>query len=246
MSASECAACVDAIDRQRTYEIVTESVKEGECCILDTQEQNSDHGVVKRVGISQSEYTWSQRLLYFNQVAKSFHLIRSLTCDPLGCLISTLQADWPQGQVSVAREDKIEGSPTYFAGILRQVNHGTFAHFDFARFHAGEEWTVGRTDAQLSWNIFLTQPESEGSTIVYDRQWEPAFEQARASYTDPYDPKLISTETRRLVSQPELGALVLFNSRNFHEVLPSHGATRRITLSSFIGRTEDGNLLLWS
>ncbi|CAF1631735.1 unnamed protein product [Rotaria magnacalcarata] len=78
------------------------------------------------------------------------------------------------------------------------------------------------------------------------RQWEPEFEHERNNYADPYDPKLILPETRRLVSKPELGALVIFNSRNFHEVLGTQGSTRRITLSSFAGRTKQGDILLWS
>ncbi|CAF3937506.1 unnamed protein product [Rotaria magnacalcarata] len=102
LSEDECAACIKTIDRQRQFDIVTESVKEGESCIFETVSFSEDHGLVKRVGISQSEYTWEQRESYFDQVHENAKFVHTLECDPLTRTTKALQASWPYGQVSIA------------------------------------------------------------------------------------------------------------------------------------------------
>ena len=39
------------------------------------------------------------------------------------------------------------------------------------------------------------------------------------------------------------GKVIMFNSRNFHEVLPS--SQRRIGIGGLLGQTEDGKIIAW-
>ena len=45
---------------------------------------------------------------------------------------------------------------------------------------------------------------------------------------------------------PEPGILMVFNSKNPHEVTPSPDGEGRVAVGSFIGVTPDGDLAFWS
>lgn len=175
--------------------------------------------------------------------------------------------------VRLAREDERE----YFAGLLRVVDNTVQIHADFApnvcllsksppkelnppltipakKDCAG--WEIGRISAQITWNILLSAVPG-GETIVYDRPWRGAsddavFRKALPSYA--YSPMGLQGRVFKVV-KPIVGDLTLFNSRNFHEVKPCDRTVDgpqdilRLTMSSFVGllEGEEGTeLIFWS
>jgi len=255
-SSEECDALLKSLEAN-SFLRVTESVKKGEVSIILPDESKAGNmrytGHVTRIGISQSEYPWSEQAKYFSQVAEKqavFNEAAKLGIDPIKRLIDLVQKN-SKGKVSIAEQpadSKVadDKAKSFFCGIVRQVNGGTYPHFDWAPFHAGEPWAISRVNSQLSWNLFLTQPLG-GNTVVYDQQWVPALEELRkGDLSAPYPKDLLST-CKSIVSKPMHRAVVIFNSRNFHEVLATDtGSGKRITVSSFVGRTTNGDVLFWS
>jgi 2OG-Fe(II) oxygenase superfamily len=193
---------------------------------------------IGKIGITQFEAGASGGAAYF---AKAGHAIRSLetisasSFDPVGRVAATLSKFASAG---VAVEP---GSGCYFAGLVRQIRTALL-HIDWGPLD-GPVWEIGRINAQLAWNIYLKVPGSGGECIVYDRPWDPDSENLKVPGSYAYSESLVEKANRvRLV--PRVGDLVIFNSRNFHEVKLTEG--ERITVSSFIGRKANGELCLWS
>jgi len=234
----------------KQLELVTESVKDGEVSIIELHDRSEFQfeytGQVKRVGISQSEYSFECSEEYFGKVKEAYALQEEVAEKeqyfPLEKLIQMIQEVHPY-PVGIAKRDIDQFK--YFCGLVRFVGGGTYPHFDFAPFHAGEMWEIGRINAELSWNLFVTAP-SGGETIVYDCPWVPEMEKLRKGLNEPYPPSVVEG-VDLIKSVPIRGDIVIFNSRNFHEVLPSNiKQDLRLTFSSFIGRNDDNSIILWS
>jgi hypothetical protein len=60
-----------------------------------------------------------------------------------------------------------------------------------------------------------------------------------------YSPELFK-DSRRVQIAPEPGVLMVFNSRNAHEVTASPEGEGRVAVGSFIGVNPDGDLAFWS
>lgn len=131
----------------------------------------------------------------------------------------------------------------YFAGTFRRVEGGGDLHFDYAPFET-PGWSVDAVSDQLTWNLYLTTPECGGELRVYERQWDD--EALRHKIKDSiFYHRSVLEGARCIVYAPQAGDLVLFNSRQFHEVLPVT-AGQRFTQSSFVGLTRAGTLVFWS
>lgn len=157
--------------------------------------------------------------------------------NPIEKLIGILSHNC-SGKVGVATEPNFG---EYFAGTYRNVMTQGHLHFDFAPFEA-KGWGIENIISQLSWNLYLNAP-SGGNLHVFDRQYSPPDEALRVSGDYYYEQKIINNCSQYIYS-PNPGDIIVFNSRNFHEVRPVNG--NRYTLSSFIGKTPNGDLLLWS
>jgi hypothetical protein len=156
-------------------------------------------------------------------------------------------------QMCVDRITTISGRPCgsaatsagrLFWGILREINEGTLIHWDDVL----EEYPTGllttRITAQLAFNLFLVAPVSGGETRVWRKQPTAVDERYREKFG--YRPEVVTGISSVLV-EPEQGAAVLFNSRNYHRVHPCGPKGSRLTLSFFVGLTEqDHDLVLWS
>ncbi len=140
--------------------------------------------------------------------------------------------------VSIGK-DEIYGS--YFAGSFRNVMTLGHIHFDFAPFEA-VGWNIDAVESQLSWNLYLNQPMG-GELRVYNRAYQPADEALRVPKQYYYENAVVAG-VEQFTYHPKIGDVVIFNSRNFHEVTQVTGD--RYSLSSFIGRTTSGELHLWS
>ncbi|XP_077986443.1 uncharacterized protein LOC144440878 isoform X2 [Glandiceps talaboti] len=251
-SKEECERLVDGLLKCSKFKVVTESVKSGEISIVPSQrlsneDTEKDTNVVRRIGMSQSEFAVEDKEKYFvearavNKIIQQSFSISAF--DVFERYLSMLRKCNHGNEVSLAAEPD---GRKYFVGLVRWANNGIETHFDFAPFHAGQGWMIADVRSQLSWNLYLTQPSGGGETIVYDRQWDAGLEELRSfDLSRPYDPNIIDG-VRTWTLQPIQGDLVLFNSRNFHKVLPAAESPTRYTFGSFMGRFESGEIVLWS
>jgi hypothetical protein len=194
-----------------------------------------------RLGISQYEHHEAKEayLAAAPRAAARRSEVLAPLADPLALLLGAFGAAWP-GSVAVAEED---GRP-YFAGIFRRGGDGVRIHADWGP-RDGPGWAIERITAQLAWNLYYSSPEVGGELIVYDYPWEPHVEaHARQRFND-YDPALF-TASREVSRTPRPGELIVFNSRNAHAVGSSPDSDTRVSVGSFVGATDDGNLILWS
>ncbi|MEH2381337.1 MAG: hypothetical protein V7K27_21030 [Nostoc sp.] len=196
---------------------------------------------IGRIGITQFEHKNRGKLRYFDAVKKAkktYNQVASFSFDPLKRLATILRQN-VSSQVQIAYEK--EACEYYFAGLIRHINVALL-HIDFAQLDA-PDWGIGNITSQLVWNLYVKAPSQGGVCKVYNRQWQPEDEKYKTPGSYDYDYSLIATsEVKHNI--PLTGDLVIFNSRNFHEVLPGIG--ERITISSFIGKMPGGDLVFWS
>lgn len=135
---------------------------------------------------------------------------------------------------------------SYFAGLIRQINNSAKKHFDFAPYDA-KGWAIQDVTKQIAWNIYLEMPEHGGETVVYNRPWQPHMYEKflLEGHHGSYGFSDAAVEgSQAIVIKPRTCDLWLFNTRNFHEVKGSSGP--RITMSSFIGKTNKDAFVMWS
>lgn len=197
---------------------------------------------IGRIGITQFEYSGKDKVDYFLRASKANDVYRRITSmanfSPLDRLIYILNHNIDKN-ADIAFEDDVDAS--YFAGLFRQISVALL-HVDFARLDA-PGWKIGDVVSQLAWNLYITPPENGGSCNVYNRPWQLNDESRKITGSYGYDSSLVENVEYKS-NAPIIGDLVIFNSRNFHEVTQANGD--RLTCSSFIGKLPDGNLVLWS
>lgn len=196
---------------------------------------------IGRIGITQFEHRNRDKSEYFEAVKKAketYEQVTSLSFDPLKRLMTILRQN-ASSKVQIAYENEAYGY--YFAGLIRHINIALL-HLDFAQLDA-PNWAIENIISQLVWNLYVKAPSQGGVCKVYNRQWQPEDEKYRTPGSYGYDYSLVATsEVKHNI--PLTGDLVIFNSRNFHEVVPAIG--ERITISSFIGKMPEGDLVFWS
>lgn len=196
---------------------------------------------IAKIGINQFEYINAGKSGYFDGVKKAkttYNQITSSSFDPLQRLTTILRQN-VSNQVEIAYENEAYGY--YFAGLIRHINIALL-HIDFAQLDA-PDWKIGNVTSQLVWNLYVKAPSTGGVSKVYNRQWQPDDEKYKILGSYGYDYSLVAnSEVKHNI--PVTGDLVIFNSRNFHEVVPAIG--ERITISSFIGKMPGGDLVFWS
>jgi len=208
------------------------------------------YSVEKRIGyigLAQYEYRWNTpKENYFRDVAKAREqlapVIERAGWDPIARLIERVQAV-SRAPVGIARE---EGLGDYYAGIVRSASEGVDLHADFAPFNS-PAYAVGNIDAQLGWNFFAEGLLSGGQTTVHNAPWSPVVAPGEIpqSYNLPRD---VVAGARSIVYDPTPGDVVIFNTRNPHEIVGGKAppGRDRISIGSFIGRMPDRSLVLWS
>ena len=194
---------------------------------------------IGKIGITQFECVNSEEE-YFNSVSTlnskmaTIHTVRNKVIKLLECL--------GENEVSVAYEPKHKQE--YFSGLVRMINDSALLHIDYAPRDA-KGWSIEKINAQLAWNIFIQTDEVSGEGIVYNKQWEEKDEKFKLESSYAYDDKVIRYK-EKIEYLPKRGDLVFHNSRNYHSVKKSLGKDSRITLSSFVGRVSDDELILWN
>jgi len=201
-------------------------------------------GRIGYIGLAQYEYRWNRpKGDYFADVPAAQADLRAVldaSFDAVGRLVGLLQSVWPH-PVGLAREPEGE----YFAGIVRSTCDPIDLHVDWAPLNS-PAYDIARIDGQLGWNFFAEELESGGHTTVHNAPWSPQVAPGEIPRSYALD-RAIVEGAPRLVYRPTAGDVVLFNSRNPHEVAGGvAGQGSRISVGSFVGRMPDGRLVLWS
>lgn len=192
------------------------------------------------VGITQFDKQGSKSA-YFSAVTKAQALqqrfIREAGVDVTARVLAAFRRVAPPGfAVRLAQEDGEDGPMSYFAGLLRMINHSALIHADYGGFD-GPGWEIGRITGQLTWNVLLDEVQG-GESVVHRRFWQGSEDDARFKMKDSYgyDPAVVGGVEHQVL-RPKVGQLSLFNPRNFHEVMAIANPERRprYTFSSFIG-----------
>lgn len=209
----------------------------------------SYYSVARRIGyigMAQYEYRWGRpKQDYFRDVpaARARQLaVFERSFDALQRLIDLLQPHTENG-IAVGHE---EGLGDYFAGIIRQTSDGVDLHADYAPFNA-PHYLIGQIDVQLAWNFYAQEVLEGGETIVHNAPWTP--DMSSGEIPQSYNlPREIVAGAPVYRFKPGKGDVVIFNSRNPHEITEGVAAPghNRISIGSFMGRLPDRRLVLWA
>ncbi len=198
------------------------------------------------IGMAQYEYRWDRpRADYFHDVAVAngnLAQVTSASFDPVARIIECLAAVY-DAPVGIGQEP---GLGAYYAGIIRLASQGIKLHADFAPLNS-PAYSIGRIDAQLAWNFFAEDLNQGGATIVHNTPWSPQV--LPGEIPQSYDlPRTAVAGATMFCYAPTAGDVVLFNSRNPHEVMggPADQGRDRIGIGSFFGRMPDRSLVMWA
>jgi hypothetical protein len=226
-TAQECAAFVEAVRRRglRFYSVARR---------------------IGYIGLAQYEYRWNRpKEDYFRDVVVADHEKQAVldgSFDAVRRLIDRLAEHYPAGRVGIAEE----ALGPYYAGIIRQASEGVDLHADFAPFNA-PAYVIGSIDAQLGWNFYAEGLIAGGETTVHHAPWTPKIQPGEIpkSYGLPQE---IVAGAETFTFTPDVGDVVIFNTRNPHEIAGGEAGPgrERISIGSFIGRLPNRDLVLWS
>ena len=109
------------------------------------------------------------------------------------------------------------------------------------------DYAIAQINGQLGWNLFVESPGEGGVTTIHNKPWNVQPEEGK----DPpmsYGLDDSHVEGSEAISYaPATGDVVLFNSRNPHEVSAgTPGGGDRLQIGSFVGRLPGGDMVLWS
>jgi hypothetical protein len=222
---------------QTCKELITRLQKEG------MAQYSHVTAAVAKFGLVQAEHNRPElKDSYFKKVLAAKKASQSLfegVCDdPLKLIMADFSREM-MASSSIAVEPELGD---YFAGTFRLIKGAGLIHYDFANSEV-HGWEISKVRAQLSWNLYLSRPESGGELMVYSNQWDSTSEVHKKPSCYSYDEGAVDGASRFSYS-PNAGDLVIFNSRNFHEIKAPIGP--RFSLSSFIGLLNDSRIIFWS
>lgn len=216
------------------------SVKAGKIKYYNVQKK------IGYIGMAQYEYRWDRpKSDYFEDVKTADAELAEVTgrsFDPVERLIAAIKAVYPHG-VGPGEEP---GHGKYFAGIIRIASEGVDLHADFAPFNT-LDYSIRHIDSQLGWNFFAEQPLSGGITTIHNAPWTPAL--VSGEIPQSYGlPREIVQGARSFDYAPTAGDVVIFNTRNPHEIGAGVAApgVDRVSIGSFMGRMPDKSLAMWA
>lgn len=202
--------------------------------------------IIGRIGITQFEYK-NKKENYFKLAEENFKnqkkIFDAVKFDVLNSVFEFFEKT--MGKIEIAKE----GEYSYFAGLIRQIRRA-YLHFDYAPYD-GYSWSNHDIINQFAWNVYLKTPDNGGEAVVFNKMWQPymlddhkLINENNGSYG--FDYKIVEGCSCVKI-KPNAGDLVLFNSRNFHEVLDNkEDNINRISLSSFMGQKYNGQWIAWS
>lgn len=200
-----------------------------------------------RIGICATEYHSKPDGVaqYFNLVERCDKIKTSIfKCnDPIGRLLSMLSRTHDS---AIAREHGLN-EKAYFTGLIRAMKTESTLHYDYAPDQL-PGWWISNTQEQIGAVIYLQMPNSGGALRIHNLRGSSASDQFNRDRSEKgprgYDEGVLSAVEFAEVL-PESGDLILFNSRNFHQVLAIDSEVPRYSVNSFIS-IIDGKLYLWN
>ncbi|MCW5749990.1 MAG: hypothetical protein KIT81_02500 [Alphaproteobacteria bacterium] len=198
------------------------------------------------IGLAQYEYRWNRpKADYFRDAAEAYRQQQALTersFDAVGRLMEYLR---PFTEAGIKIADEAEFG-RYYAGIARVASEGVDLHADWAPLNS-PAYDIASIDGQLGWNFYAEELVEGGDTIVHNAPWAPecAPGEIPKSYGLSYD---IVEGAPKFTFKAIAGDVVIFNTRNPHEIAAGVAGPRRnrVSIGSFIGRMPDRQLVLWS
>ncbi len=196
---------------------------------------------IDRIGCTVFEFFRAELDSYFDESERQIAIrdkIFSGSVDVLNAIINMIATNAGM-KVGVAHSES--GKP-YYAGLMRKIEQGTELHIDFAPAEQ-KGWEVCDVDSQLAFNLYLQTPDDDsGMTRIYDRAWTEQDNELKDGFYGFSDD--VIKDAGYVDFKPEAGDLILFNTKNYHQVFPSSQA--RLTFSSAIGRLPSKELIIWS
>ncbi|WP_338882832.1 2OG-Fe(II) oxygenase [Xenorhabdus sp. TH1] len=181
---------------------------------------------------------------YFESVFQNINDLRqrcSPYYSPIDKLRCILDEFWPAG----AQIETLYGKKMY-VGLSRVVIPGvTFlAHHDIFAKDAPDSFRAKSLQAQFAANVYLSMPREGGALQIWKDELSP--EEFDAMRGDSYgiEPSLLGEPALEI--RPDVGDLLIFNSRCMHSVTAGVDDLR-LSLSCFIGyRGTENPLSFWS
>jgi hypothetical protein len=135
----------------------------------------------------------------------------------------------------------------YFTGLIRAMGAKSTLHFDYAPKQL-PGWSVANADEQFGLVLYLQMPASGGELNIYDHPWTPEdeshnndhIEKGTFGFTEGF-----LGDTPYASVLPSVGDLVVFKTRNFHQVDEIKSDKPRLGLTTFMSQ-QGGKLSLWS
>ncbi len=135
----------------------------------------------------------------------------------------------------------------YFAGLIRAMGAKSTLHFDYAPKQL-PGWSVANADEQFGLVLYLQMPAAGGELNIYDRPWTPEDERYNRDYVEKgtfgFTEGFLG-DTPYASVLPSEGDLVVFKTRNFHQVDEIKSDRPRLGLTTFMSQ-QGGTLSLWS
>ncbi|MEH0833912.1 2OG-Fe(II) oxygenase [Pectobacterium cacticida] len=181
---------------------------------------------------------------YFESVFDNIDELRKRCApyvSPIDLLRCVLDELWPAG----AQIETLYGRKMY-VGLSRVVKPGVtlLAHHDIFAKDAPDSFQARSLQAQMAANVYLSMPCEGGALQIWERELSPeAFDELRG---DSYgiDPAVLGEPALEI--RPNVGDLILFNSRRMHAVTQGTKDIR-LSLSCFVGyRGSAMPLSFWS
>lgn len=209
--------------------------------------RNSEHRQ-GRIGISATEYHSKPngKAMYFGLASESSRNRDDIFSDapnPIQRIVDLFSKSY---EVSVAREPSLDGA-AYFSGLIRAMGAKSTLHFDYAP-HQLPGWWVSESEEQFALVLYLQMPTDGGELLIYNHPWilkddvynEDKFEKGPYGFNPTF---LVNERPTKIA--PVAGDLIIFRSRNFHQVEKIDPRQYRLTFNSFLS-LKDETLFLWS
>ncbi len=205
------------------------------------RDTNYGPGSIKRWGLSYYEYRVQGKAAYFAQTRRDQKVRDQILkeFDPILRFQNMLQRIGIS--LEIAHDPKYGN---YFVGCLRQ-SYYSMLHADSAARRMPSDWQIAQSSVQLGWALHLSVPRHGGEVVVYDQLWKPEHEAyMRQDHFGYYRHKVV-TDVRQVRLRPQVGEIILINTNNLHEILPTQ-EPNRLSLNMFIGILKSGQIICWS
>ncbi|MEK7517517.1 MAG: 2OG-Fe(II) oxygenase [Patescibacteria group bacterium] len=245
LASNEIAAIQIAqfLDR-RDLDIVIENMSKQEIAWYENKEFQQG-----RIGINATGFGYEagRKQRYFDltpEAAKSRDEIFKGASDPIDKIIKFFSSNGYSA--SIATEPDMQNA-RYFAGLIRAMGAKSTLHFDYAPDQL-PGWSVSDSEEQYGLVLYLQMPTEGGELTVYNRPWQPEDEShnndigQKGTYGFTED---FLGDTPRTSIRPLEGDLVVFKTRNFHQIGEIKSDKPRLGLTTFMS-LKDGSLSLWS